>query len=525
MITIVTSFSGKGYKEYAARFIESYVKNRPLNTELVAYYHDTDFELEGDKAAGVTFRSLHDVAAHEEFYSKTENYPPEWKGQTPSGYNYRLDAHKFSHKVFAIWDCLDKTTNHVIWLDADTEFNVPGFDFYPYLDSKHITYLGRDGVMDYPETSFLGIPKFRHEYFINAISGIYLRGDLWNLREWHDGWVIRQLVASYPEGFKSVTTPGLGHIGAFMHTFGGNITHYKGPAKAQGVAQGASPLGGRSVKVEPKDCVPAENIRSNIITNSPKVSKWVKQCTPNDDVVIAISAGPSLKESLPEIRKQIAEIEATGRKARVICVKHAHNTLLENNIVPWGVVLLDPRPHDGLSTTGHKRSDLIAVPHPETRYFVATMAHPDVLNHLQNNHAQVVGWDAFTNAIKDMPLPPGRFWVTGGTCSAMRIIGLGHVLGFRDFRLWAYDGCVYDAPDSNEKDEQGRPKWLITHLANDPETRYYTTGEWLAMGQDFEGVMKEVNAGKLAIKISAHGRGMIPALYETMRLRHYEEIV
>lgn len=525
-IDFVTSFSGEGYEKYGARFVDSWVRNIKIPHQLRAYHHDLgQVRLQNLRESRATYHSLHDVPEHEDFYTSPK--PAGWDGVTSLGYNYRLDAKKFSHKMFAIWDTLKfSKADYVVWLDADTEVLAP-MDFASYLDHSKVTYLSRD-TMNYPETSFLGIPRSQFAMMSFMIGMAYGRGGgLFRHKEWHDGWLVGDWAHDL-ENFKSVTKEGLGDLAAFEHTFSPYLTHYKGELKNMQPTY-KTPMKGpqaRPVKIEPKDCVPQQEILDHIVANEGKIKKWITNCRLNNDVVFALSAGPSLLECIPEIKEQIAEVEASGRKARVICVKHSHNLLIENGIIPWACILLDPRPYQGLSTSGHKRSDLLAEPHPDCTYIVATMVFPEVLDHLISKGAKILGWDAFTNAIKDRPLPQGRFWITGGTCSAMRILGVGHVLGFREYRLWGYDGCVYELPDPKELDEQGRPKWLHTKIGTDPEgPTYYTTGEWLAMGQDFENLMKEINAGKLALDIRVGGRGIIAELYKKMSQPNYEDIL
>lgn len=234
------------------------------------------------------------------------------------------------------------------------------------------------------------------------------------------------------------------------------------------------------IKVQPKDCVPDEYIHNNIKANHLLLKKWVSnRFRWNTESVICVSAGPTIKKDLEKIR----ELYHEGHK--VVCVKHSHNFLLNNGIIPWGCVILDPRELNGISTHGVKRLDLLEEPHPYTYYFVASMTDPSVTYHLNKKGAKIIGWDAYSNAVMTFKDIHDRMMITGGTCAAMRAIALMHTFGFRVFHLFGYDACMDpEIPvDLTEKDASGRQKYLQVTVGGQSFT---TTGELLAMGQDME---------------------------------------
>ena len=234
------------------------------------------------------------------------------------------------------------------------------------------------------------------------------------------------------------------------------------------------------IKVQPRDCVPDEYIHNNIKSNHLTIDKWINSRYHwNTESVICVSAGYTIKKELPLIK----ELYEKGHK--VVCVKHAHNFLIENDIIPWGCVILDPRELDGISTHGFKRRDLLGNPNPGTYYFVASMTDPSVTHHLKKKKAKIIGWDAFSNAVANFSGMSDRLLITGGTCAAMRQIALTHTLGFRTFYLFGYDGCMdlNNPVDMTMKDDAGRQKYLNVSVGGE---NFVTTGELLAMGQDME---------------------------------------
>ncbi len=266
------------------------------------------------------------------------------------------------------------------------------------------------------------------------------------------------------------------------------------------------------VQVSPRDSVPPDNIQHNVRENMKLFTdKYVERCHWHDQKLVLASAGPSLKDSLEDIRK----LQDEG--AKVFCVKHSHNTLIENGIIPWGCVILDPRPFEGVSTHGIVRKELLENPHPDVRYFVASMTNVEVTKYLVEKGANIIGWHAFTNALVDMEELMDMELITGGTCSAMRTIGLGHTLGFREFHIFGMDCCADGEPENlEETDLYGKKKWIkigVLDTNTNKEQIFFTTGELLALSQDFETLLsrdKEVD-----MDLYVYGRGVVPAIFKS----------
>ena len=106
--------------------------------------------------------------------------------------------------------------------------------------------------------------------------------------------------------------------------------------------------------------------------------------------------------------------------------------LLEQGIDPFACVILDPRPIDGTSTHGVVRKDLFNKVDDKTLFLVASMTDPSVTKHLLSKDANIKGWQAYSDALRDMSIKEkivvdketgieeGSTLITGGTCAAMR---------------------------------------------------------------------------------------------------------
>jgi hypothetical protein len=245
--------------------------------------------------------------------------------------------------------------------------------------------------------------------------------------------------------------------------------------------------------VHPKDCVPKDDIVENINANLKLIKSWdtVQNYYGNKEDVIIVSGGGSV--DFEEVKRVQKETDS-----KIICVKHSYPKLLQAGIKPWGCVILDPRTIEGESTHGIVRKSLFEKIDPSTRFFIASMTEPSVTEYITERTSNVYGWHAYSEAIKnrinnkkDYPeeeqiqIDGDITFVTGGTCAAMRAIGMFHVFGFRNFHLFGFDCSVPHVTEEEQKETlfDGKVKYMKVETN---EKEFWTTGELLAMAQDCE---------------------------------------
>ena len=292
------------------------------------------------------------------------------------------------------------------------------------------------------------------------------------------------------------------------------------------------------IVVHPRDCVSKDYIKNNIQTNTSLIDskKWISKHPPHRQKGIVVSAGPYLDY------KKLKSFIKKNPTARVLTVKHAYPNLLKNNISPWGCIVLDPRAITGKSTHNIVRKDLFATVDPQTNFFVASMTDPSVTNHLIDNGARIWGWHAYTDSLRDenaqghsiqnqqvrlnedLGIPKGATLITGGTCAAMRSIGMLHTMGFRDIHLFGFD-CCREEPTKEEMTETvgdidggetPKPKYIQVNVK---ENMYWTTGELLAMAQDCEKVFGDPTLDGI---LSFHGKDTMVA--DLWKIKEKQEI-
>lgn len=269
--------------------------------------------------------------------------------------------------------------------------------------------------------------------------------------------------------------------------------------------------------VKTQNCVADEQILANIKANLEIMPRWVHNILPHRKRAVIVSAGPSLEmpETLAAIRKEVRE------GAILFCVKHSHKKLLDRGIIPFGCVLLDPRPHEGISTHGEPRAELLPAAYPGMRYFLASMVDPDTTKRLIETGGEVWGWHAAVGANEISVLPDAhkKMLMGGGSSSAGRAMILAwQFLGFSSIGLYAFDSCHFDESkiDKNARHQDGTEKYFEMEVGvGDRKKKFWTDRDILCQAQDFTRFLQEAPW----INWEAYGPGMVAWLWENSRGR------
>lgn len=246
MYYFVTSFSESGFDEYAKDMLNSVVdKWNPKHFKLFAYYHDFDINsVDAPKSDVIEYRNLNDIQEMLDYRERMKVHDGTQGGRTP--YNWRLDAIKWCHKVYAMTDLAFEMmedeaydeSNWMIWLDADTvttkRLDVERVaSWLP--DKADLVHLGRKDV-DYSETSFMGFNLSSHNAcsILADFRGCYTIGETIAYREWHDGFIFERLLNIY-KAHGMVTnnlSENVSGLAAFAQSpLSEYFTHFKGNLK------------------------------------------------------------------------------------------------------------------------------------------------------------------------------------------------------------------------------------------------------------------------------------------------------
>lgn len=249
--------------------------------------------------------------------------------------------------------------------------------------------------------------------------------------------------------------------------------------------------------VKTNNCVPSEEITHNVSMNVPRIKRWVKECERHSKVAVIVAGGPTYREHIGNIREHYANGDY------VFCVKSSHDYLIENNIIPYGCLLLDPRAHV---------LDYVSEPHKAVRYFVASMVHPSTLDKLLEADANVIGYNALVGAGENEVLAGfgDHILLSGGSTAATRGVSVLNALGFRDFHLYGFDSCYKRQPKKDETHGVKKKDPIKVEVAN---RKFWTDPELIAQAQDFEKII----AMGTEMKLHLYGDGLIQHIFNTKR--------
>ena len=203
---LVTTFNGSGYEQYGRKMLDSFLAHWPDTQRILVYIEGTTLDTNHMNNNRIMVRNLDHVEKLTEFKARHRDNPPA-NGFYPLGStikNYRFDAVRFSHKVFALWHAqanMPTGASSMVWLDADTltHSKVPE-DFLARIAPETfnktgiggpygISYLGRSRY--YTECGFVSY-NLRHPSmgsFWEMFVGLYNNDGLFTLQEWHDSFI------------------------------------------------------------------------------------------------------------------------------------------------------------------------------------------------------------------------------------------------------------------------------------------------------------------------------------------------
>ena len=234
LVTVTTSMHHAGYEEYGRRFIETFEPGWPDNYRLRIYAEG--FPLHPGSSRTTVLDLLQAVPEVAEFRRQFADRP-QAQGRMPDGeYNYRLDAVKFANKSFATAHAARSCgTRFLVWLDADcvTLKAVPR-DLVASLigEETFVAYFGRE--FTHTETGFLAFDLSRPNAaeFFETVQRIYLSGEVFRLREWHDCEVFdvaRSVLVAQGRITSRNISPGRMIHPIANSALGDYIEHLKGP--------------------------------------------------------------------------------------------------------------------------------------------------------------------------------------------------------------------------------------------------------------------------------------------------------
>jgi hypothetical protein len=201
--TVVTTFNARGLDLYAQRMIDTFCVNWPAEVKLFLYPESCQPTIPQD-ASNIIVKDLDTVSELMAFKTKWLNVPkangdvradPVRSKRRDAGKGFKWDAVRFSHKVYAIFDCAEIAgTDTLIWMDADTichsAIDMSTIQRLIPAD-KDLCYLGRKGKFSECGLYSMNLRSQNIKMFLNEFQRMYDHAEngIFQLDEWHDSFV------------------------------------------------------------------------------------------------------------------------------------------------------------------------------------------------------------------------------------------------------------------------------------------------------------------------------------------------
>lgn len=232
-----------------------------------------------------------------------------------------------------------------------------------------------------------------------------------------------------------------------------------------------------------------EDVWANIRANSRLDKTWLDFSPAHDGVAIVCGAGPSLADTLPDIRAAIA---AGGK---VFACNSAAQYLASQGIIPDYQVIVDSRPETKV------------VIGPAVQHLFASQVHPDLFALVPDAliwHLEVKGID---DCLPDYE--PGYALIGGGATVGNTCLCLTYAMGYRHIEVFGLDSS-----------NKGSDSHVIHQPLNDGEpmaTIYWRGKVYVAsltmrlQAEKFQTTARALKQAGCIVKV--HGYGLLPDVF------------
>lgn len=246
--------------------------------------------------------------------------------------------------------------------------------------------------------------------------------------------------------------------------------------------------------------VPEEKMLDNMQVNARRQKKWVQQKEAHDRIALICGSGPSLRESLNDIRDRYHR-----GNADLFALNGSAKFLQMNKLLPDCQILLDARP---------ETAQLIG---PAFHHMFASQCDPSLFEKVPN--AQL--WHAtYGDYAPEFPDYHDDYVMVGGGHSiGNTVLPLIYALGYREIHCYGYDSS-----------NKGEATHAFAQPLNDgdPSTYVYFRGKQyissLVMklqADHFPWRARELQ--KMGCKIYVHGYGLLPDMFNAPPLGEREK--
>lgn len=254
------------------------------------------------------------------------------------------------------------------------------------------------------------------------------------------------------------------------------------------------------VQLEVECNTPKERILANVLKNSRHVKKWVQSLPAHDGVAILCGGGPSIADTIDEIK---------AIRGKVFALNGAATFLSGNGIKPDYQVIMDAKP-ESVSLIG-----------PAKNYLFASQVDPKCFR----KKPQAVLWHAThgTTLVDEQdgfPAHEGGYAIVGGAVSVGNTaLVLLYALGYRTIHVFGMDSSHRDGSGHAYRQamNDGDPCTIVEHGGKE-----YVCS--LAMSLQAKYFMSRSAMLKAAgCSIMVYGSGLLPDMYNAAPLAEDEK--
>jgi hypothetical protein len=243
VINAITCYSLNGYRETGHLLINGFIDYWPDEVTLTVYVDDPIPKAELIRNTRVSYKILNQKDLMDFKKRHVSNLEANGLGKKAERgqKNYRYDAVRFSHKVFALFQFLEENkTDYLIWLDGDsrTHSNVSIDTIMSWCpEGKFAGYLARPWL--YTETGF-HIFNMKHSIsaeFMTKWKQYYLDDSIFKLDMWTDCHTYDAAKVNFDETYWHNLSPPIKNNHPFINgPLGQFMDHMKGPRKKKGTS-------------------------------------------------------------------------------------------------------------------------------------------------------------------------------------------------------------------------------------------------------------------------------------------------
>lgn len=232
-----------------------------------------------------------------------------------------------------------------------------------------------------------------------------------------------------------------------------------------------------------------DDIYNNVRANSRLDKLWLRHAKEHDGVAVLCGSGPSLADSLEEVKA----LAAAGGK--VFSMNGSAQFLHDNGITPDYQVILDAR---------IETAELIG---PAKDHLFASQVHPECFRRVPD----ATLWQLQVGGMDDL-LPPydkGYALIGGAASVGNTATCLAFAMGYRDLQIFGYDSSHRDGKGHafHQKMNDGDPCAYVDFNGN----TYLVSLTMKLQAERFQ----ETSAALMACgcRIKVHGDGLLPAMF------------